>query len=332
MSGRFSRNEALFGAEGQAKIAATKVAIIGVGGLGSHVAQQLAYLGVSDYSLVDFDIVTESSLNRLVGAIAGDVTSRTKKVAVGERTIKAVAPGAVVEGIDGRVIDSKTERAVARVDIVFGCLDRDVHRLELMELCSRYAKPYFDLASDTAGEGKDLIFGGRVVFCDGSRCLVCLTEILDQAAIARDRMSPEQLETNRRIYGVHPSALPGTGPAVVSINGVVASLAVTEFMVLVTSLRQPLPSSCTAPTAAPCGYRSTGRRQTATTAPAFGAAHWRGRRPEKIGPPLGDGHQRSETRMSSTCRSVDGGHNHGSASRSRGRGRAPSPTSEPASV
>ena len=44
--GRFSRNEALFGREGQEKIAATKVTIIGAGGLGSHIAQQLAYLGV----------------------------------------------------------------------------------------------------------------------------------------------------------------------------------------------------------------------------------------------------------------------------------------------
>jgi molybdopterin/thiamine biosynthesis adenylyltransferase len=42
---RYSRNIALFGEEGQRKIAATAVAVVGLGGLGSHVAQQLAYLG-----------------------------------------------------------------------------------------------------------------------------------------------------------------------------------------------------------------------------------------------------------------------------------------------
>jgi molybdopterin-synthase adenylyltransferase len=79
-NGRYSRNEALFGVEGQKKIAATKVAIIGLGGLGSHVAQQLAYLGVQHYAPVDFDIVTNSSMNRLIGALDADVTEKTKKV------------------------------------------------------------------------------------------------------------------------------------------------------------------------------------------------------------------------------------------------------------
>jgi len=207
-SARYSRNEALFGADGQAKIAATKIAIIGLGGLGSHVAQQLAYLGVRDYALVDFDIVTESSLNRLVGAVDADVAAETKKIAVAERTIKAVKPDATVVAIDGKVADAGTEAAISRADVVFGCLDRDIHRLELTDLC-------------------------------GTRCLVCLPEILNQDEIARDRMSPEQREADRRIYGVDREALAGTGPAVVSINGVVASLAVTEFMVYVTGLREP---------------------------------------------------------------------------------------------
>jgi molybdopterin-synthase adenylyltransferase len=238
-SGRYSRNEALFGAEGQAKIAETKVAIVGLGGLGSHVAQQLAYLGVADYALVDFDTVTDSGLNRLVGAVDADVPAETKKIAAAERTIKAVKPDAVVVCVDGRLAEGATEPAVARADVVVGCLDRDLHRLELTELCARYAKPYFDLATDTADEGEDLVYGGRVVFCDGSRCLVCLPELLNQDEIARHRMSPDQRDADRRIYGVERDALAGTGPAVVSLNGVVASLGVTEFMVHVTGLREP---------------------------------------------------------------------------------------------
>lgn len=240
-SARYSRNEALFGAEGQAKIAATKVALIGLGGLGSHVAQQLAHLGVVGYALVDFDVVTDSSLNRLVGAVDTDVATETKKVAVAERTIKAVKPGATVVTVDGKLTDAEAEAAIARADVVFGCLDRDIHRLELTELCARYAKPYFDMATDTTGEGGELVYGGRVIFCDGTRCLVCLPEILSQDEIARERMNPEQREADRRIYGVERDALAGSGPAVVSLNGVVASLAVTEFMVHVTGLREPAP-------------------------------------------------------------------------------------------
>jgi molybdopterin/thiamine biosynthesis adenylyltransferase len=176
---RYSRNEALFGAEGQEKIAATKVAIIGVGGLGSHVAQQLAYLGVERQTPVDFDIVTSSSMNRLVGAVDTDVAAKTKKVIVAKRMIEAINPSATVEPADVKIDTPVAEAAIAGADVVFGCLDRDLPRLKLTELCSRYAKPLFDLASDTGGEEDDIWYGGRVVFANGAGCLVC-RNLLDQ--------------------------------------------------------------------------------------------------------------------------------------------------------
>ncbi len=235
---RYSRNEALFGAEGQRRIAATGVTIVGLGGLGSHVAQQLAYIGVRDYRLVDFDIVTDSSMNRLIGAVDADVAAQTKKIAVAERTIKAIIPNATVRPLDAKIDAPEAEAAIAAGDVVFGCLDRDLPRLKLTELCARFAKPLFDLASDTGGEGEELWYGGRVVFANGAGCLVC-HDLLDQQEIARDSMSPEQREAHHRIYGVERDALAGTGPMVVSLNGVVASLAVTEFMVFVTGMRAP---------------------------------------------------------------------------------------------
>src|SRR4051812_21443155 len=79
-SERYSRNEELFGASGQAAIAARPVAIMGLGGLGAHVAQQLAYLGTEDFLLVDHDHVTTSSMNRLVTADDADVAAATPKV------------------------------------------------------------------------------------------------------------------------------------------------------------------------------------------------------------------------------------------------------------
>jgi hypothetical protein len=73
---------------------------------------------------------------------------------------------------------------------------------------------------------------------DGQRCLVCLDE-LDQHALARARMTEEQRQADDRIYGVDRRALGETGPSVVSINGVVASLGVTEFLMWITGLREP---------------------------------------------------------------------------------------------
>ncbi|MCL5734407.1 MAG: ThiF family adenylyltransferase, partial [Actinobacteria bacterium] len=119
-------------------------------------------------------------------------------------------------------------------------LDRELPRLQLTELCSRYAKPYFDLASEINAEGKEPWYGGRVVFCNGGGCLLCLG-VLDQAEITRESMTEDQAAADERIYGVRKSELGATGPSVISINGAVASLAVTEFMAYVTGLRPPIP-------------------------------------------------------------------------------------------
>jgi hypothetical protein len=51
--------------------------------------------------------------------------------------------------------------------------------------------------------------------------------------------APEQREAHDRIYGIERGALAGTGPMVVSVNGTIASIAVTEFIAYVSGLREP---------------------------------------------------------------------------------------------
>lgn len=69
-----------------------------------------------------------------------------------------------------RIEASTGEPLVAMADVVFGCLDRDLPRLNVTELCVRCAKPYVGL--------------------------------LDQQEMTRDRMSPEHRAADERIYGV----------------------------------------------------------------------------------------------------------------------------------
>lgn len=231
---RYARHMAFFGAEGQLRIAATHAAIAGVGGLGCHVAQQLAYLGVVNFYLADADVVSDSNLNRLVGALPSDVG--TPKVDVVARLIGAIQPGAVIRKVPRHFVANDPPRGFDSADVLFGCVDEDPARLELLRHASTHALPYIDLASDVTPDGE---FGGRVAFAkDGQRCLSCLGE-LDQHALARAQMSPEQRAADDRIYGIERSTLDG-GPSVVSVNGVVASLAVTEFMAWRTGLREPI--------------------------------------------------------------------------------------------
>jgi molybdopterin/thiamine biosynthesis adenylyltransferase len=232
---RYARHMALFGARGQDQIAATSAAIVGLGGLGCHVAQQLAYLGVVDFVLVDADRVSTSNLNRLVGAGPADVGA--PKVNAASRTIQAIQPDAKLDAVAATFATDAPSSELARADVLFGCVDDDVARLDLVRHASMQALAYVDLATDVTPAGE---FGGRVVFAkDGERCLSCLGE-LDQHALARAQMTDEQRAADDKIYGIERNVLNDGGPAVVSVNGVVASLAVTEFMAWRTGLREPV--------------------------------------------------------------------------------------------
>lgn len=234
--GRFDRNIALFGAAGQERLEDAHVAVVGAGGLGSHVAQQLAHLGVRRFSLIDPDRVETSNLNRLIGATPQDAEDNLLKVEVAKRMILAVRPEAFVAVTAGAI----DKNLLGNVDAVFGCLDEDAPRLLLTEACSRRAIPYIDSASDAGEDDGFLWYGGRVVVShDGRRCLSCCGE-LDQRELALAAMAPDQRAADAAIYGVDRSLLAGGGPSVVSVNGVVASLAVTEFLALVTGLREPI--------------------------------------------------------------------------------------------
>jgi hypothetical protein len=237
MSARTDRNERLFGAEGQLAISETRITIVGLGGLGSHVAQQLAYLGVANYRLVDNDLVGESSLNRLVGGVPGDASQHCAKVDVAERNIRAIQPSAIVQTFPALLQDPRAALAFEGADFIVGCLDNDLSRLRLTEIAMRIRVPYLDLASDIDPVVPS--YGGRVFLAiPGIRCLSCVG-VLDQAQLRRAAMTYEEGRADDRIYGVSRRALDGSGPAVVSVNGVVASLAVTEFMVWATRLRNP---------------------------------------------------------------------------------------------
>lgn len=237
-SGRFSRNVALFGIRGQMKIEAQHVGIVGLGGLGSHVAQQVTYLGVPWQTHVDDDLVTTSSLNRVVTAVEGDPAA-TSKVDVAARMANAVASEVRIDSICAKLEDDMAQAALATCTSIFGCLDDDRARVGLIELCARHRIPFFDLATDTGSDESGPWYGGRVLFSGhGERCPSCM-DLLDQGAMSRASMLAEQRVVDDRIYGIERSALDGTGPAVVALNGVVASLAVMEWMVWVTGLREP---------------------------------------------------------------------------------------------
>jgi molybdopterin-synthase adenylyltransferase len=234
---RFERHDGLFGKEGQQKLREATVTIIGCGGLGLHVTQLLSFLGVGKLGFIDSGELKNNNRNRYIGSLPTDPVPGTPKVDIATRLTQSIDPSIETEVLPAPFETQAAFEMIKSSDYVFGCVDQDGARMILNDLCIAYAKPLFDLASDVTKSGE---YGGRVaVIKDGQACLQCLG-LLDQKDIRHYLSSPEQLKNEAAVYGVPVKALkPETGPSVVSINGVVASLGVTEFMVLVTGLREP---------------------------------------------------------------------------------------------
>lgn len=233
---RYDRNIRLFGEEGQRKIRQTKVTIVGVGGLGSPISQHLALLGVGHVTLVDDEELDETNRNRFIGARHDDPVLGSPKVALAARLIQEINPEVGALALKCGLVTPEAFDAVKGADWVFGCFDEDGPRFILNELCAAYARPYIDLASDVPEPG---VYGGRVcVAWDGSSCLHCLG-LLDQNDVRRYMATQAEREGEAAIYGVPRDALGVAGPSVSPVNGVVASLAATEFMVAVTGMGAP---------------------------------------------------------------------------------------------
>lgn len=95
MSNQFSRTELLIGKEGVEKLSKAKVAIFGIGGVGSYVVEALVRAGIKNFILVDNDDVEETNLNRQI--IATYKTIGKPKVEVAKERILEINPNANVE-------------------------------------------------------------------------------------------------------------------------------------------------------------------------------------------------------------------------------------------
>lgn len=236
---RYNRQIPLFGKEGQEKIRKSCAGIVGAGGLGSHLIQQLAFLGVGKMVIIDPDEIKKTDLNRLIGSCQNDVTTGAKKVDIAARSVHSIDPSIDVSAIPRDLIDEESFSAIKKSSCVFGCVDNDGARLVLNELCAAFDIPYFDLASDIEVENGVVVYGGRIfASIDSNGCLYCY-DLISPSQARLDLMSPQARIDEKAIYGVSTEYLDRTGPSVVSINGVIASLAVTEFMVMIVGLRPP---------------------------------------------------------------------------------------------
>lgn len=222
---KFSR-QTFLGAQAEYKITNCRVGIVGLGGGGSHIVQQLAHIGFKNFVIYDADVVEASNLNRLVGATCEDARLLTPKIEVAMRLIKGLQPDAIIEAFQKRW--QQDPFSLRQCDIVFGCVDGFAERREL-EICTRrYLIPLIDIGVDvhSAAEGQPPVMSGQVILSmPGGPCLTCMN-FLNENNLAKENA----------LYGVA-----GIRPQVVWANGVLASTAVGISVDLLTGWTKSLP-------------------------------------------------------------------------------------------
>lgn len=220
-----ARQQLIWGSHGQGVLRDTTIGIVGAGGTGSVVAQQLIHLGVRNLIVVDKDTVEESNLARIVGARRGDI-GMTPKVDVVSRTAHSVDPTICVTALHKDVTQPDVLNMLREADILFGCTDQHYSRMVLNALAVQHVIPFVDLGFliDIHPESQRVISAvGEVrIIVPGGYCLSC-AGVLDAERIKAEKASPEERAAFPRYF----TGLDVPDPSVITLNSVIASLAVS---------------------------------------------------------------------------------------------------------
>jgi hypothetical protein len=220
---RFNR-QSFLGVDSQQRIESAIVGLVGLGGGGSHIAQQLAHVGFLNYRIWDGDIAEDSNLNRLIGAKEEDVVRGTLKTEIAQRLIKELRASAKVDFYNCKWQDNP--EPLRGCDLIFGSVDGFAQRRELEACARRYVIPLIDIGMDVHCIGDEAPrMGGQVILSmPGGPCMFCLG-FLNERVLAQ--------EGERYVDA-------GERPQVVWPNGILASSAVGIAVDLLTDWTRSL--------------------------------------------------------------------------------------------
>ena len=210
---RYSRHLALpeFGAAAQQRLAASKVLLIGLGGLGSPAALYLAAAGVGCLLLNDFDKVDLSNLQRQVLYRDGDVGAAKTRAAT--TALQAINSDPVFEQLEGRLDEAALTQAVRRCDLVLDGSDNFGTRFAVNRACVAERRPLVSGAA-IRYQGQLAVFDSRD---PPAPCYACLYQ-----------ETGEELEDCQRNGVLAP------------LTGVIGSLMAVEAIKLLTGVGAPL--------------------------------------------------------------------------------------------
>lgn len=134
------RTERLIGREGCARLAGAHVMVVGIGGVGSYAAEALARGGVGTLTLVDFDVVSESNINRQLVALYS--TIGRQKTAVMRERILEINPEAIVNALHLKYsAETADQLDLSTCDYLVDAIDMVPSKVELIVRAKNAGKP-----------------------------------------------------------------------------------------------------------------------------------------------------------------------------------------------
>ena len=187
---RYSRQIMLeeIGYQGQQKLRAAKVCVVGVGGLGNPITTRLVAMGIGKLRIVDRDVIELSNLHRQTMYDEDDVGQI--KIEVAARKLKKLNPDVEIESLPLSVNDYNAIDAVEGCDVVIDALDSVNARYALNKACVAKSIPF------VTGAAVGVSGQAFTILPKQSACYSCMFPALDE-----DSMPTCSIE------GVHPSIL-----------------------------------------------------------------------------------------------------------------------------
>jgi len=249
---RYDRQVRLFGTTGQTILAGSRIAIVGLGGVGSLLAELLARLGVGSFVLVDPDRVQPSNLPRLVDATDGDAMTwmvaegrpqwmrrlgaalATRKIDLAARVIRRANGKARIERHFSSMEERTVVEALKTCDYIFMAADSHRARRLFNALVHQFLIPGVQLgtriqADPETGAIVNVHTAARLVTPTGG-CLLC-NQAVSPIRLREESMPKTMLAAQRYIDGDDASA-----PSVITLNALSASQAANDFLFYMTGI------------------------------------------------------------------------------------------------
>jgi hypothetical protein len=221
----FDRQILLFGTAGQNLLRGLHIGVVGVGGTGSAVAEQLTRLGIGRLTLVDDDAVTDPTPTRGYGIRVRDVSQPKAEVLAAH--LNGIGLGPDIRAVVAPLHHPDALAALAHADLVFSCVDGHGARLILNRWAYAHLAPVVDLAVLVTTQ-PTVSIDARVTWVGpGSACLLCRGRI-DTALAYAENLDPDR---RRELAGEgYVAAAETAQPAVVTLTSLVAATATTEVL------------------------------------------------------------------------------------------------------